>query len=65
VWGGFWGMLFGLLFCTLTFAWLAIYANVVARAGDLLRRQRVRRTLDAITGGVLVALGIRLATERR
>ena len=58
-------LLFGLLFCALTFAWLALYASVVARAGDLLRRPRVRRLLDAVTGGVLVALGLRLATERR
>jgi threonine/homoserine/homoserine lactone efflux protein len=33
--------------------------------GDVLRRSSARRTLDAITGAVLVALGIRLAFERR
>jgi threonine/homoserine/homoserine lactone efflux protein len=55
----------GLLFCALTFAWLVVYATVVARAGDLLRRPRVRRALDATTGAALVALGARLATERR
>jgi threonine/homoserine/homoserine lactone efflux protein len=37
----------------------------VARAGDALRRPAVRRVLDAITGVVLVALGFRLAGERR
>jgi threonine/homoserine/homoserine lactone efflux protein len=58
-------MLLGLVFCALTFTWLAIYATVVARAGDLLRRGPVRRALDAVTGGVLVGLGLRLATERR
>jgi threonine/homoserine/homoserine lactone efflux protein len=65
--GGAFGvlLLFGLVFCALTFAWLSLYAGVVARAGDLLRRGRIRRALDAITGGVLVALGVRLATERR
>jgi threonine/homoserine/homoserine lactone efflux protein len=55
----------GLAFCTLTLAWLTGYACVVARAGDLLRRPRVRRTLDAITGAVLVGFGLRLATERQ
>jgi threonine/homoserine/homoserine lactone efflux protein len=55
----------GLVFCTLTLVWLAAYAVVVARAGDVLRRPRVRRVLDAITGVVLTAFGIRLATERR
>jgi threonine/homoserine/homoserine lactone efflux protein len=54
----------GLVFCTLTFAWLAAYAAVVARAGDFLRRPRIRRTLEGATGAVLVALGLRLAAER-
>jgi threonine/homoserine/homoserine lactone efflux protein len=55
----------GLLFCAMTLAWLCAYAGVAARAGDALRRPRVRRTLDALTGGVLVALGVRLATTTR
>ena len=55
----------GLLFCSLTFCWLAAYAAVVARAGDLLRRPRIRRTLEAVTGAVLVALGLRVATADR
>ena len=55
----------GLLFCAMTLGWLCAYAGVVARAGDVLRRPRVRRTLDALTGGVLVALGARLATATR
>lgn len=55
----------GLLFCTLTLVWLSAYAVVVARAGDVLRRPRIRRALDALTGVVLTAFGIKLATERR
>ena len=55
----------GLLYSALTLAWLTGYAVVVARAGEVLRRDRVRRALDALTGAVLVAFGIRLATERR
>ena len=54
----------GLVFCTLTFAWLTAYATAVARAGDFLRRPRIRRALEAFTGAVLVALGLRLAAER-
>jgi threonine/homoserine/homoserine lactone efflux protein len=54
----------GLVFCALTFAWLSAYAFVVAKVGDVLRRRRVRRILDAVTGAVLVALGLRVATER-
>jgi threonine/homoserine/homoserine lactone efflux protein len=54
----------GLLFCALTFTWLTAYATAVARAGDFLRRPRIRRALEAVTGTVLVALGLRLAAER-
>jgi threonine/homoserine/homoserine lactone efflux protein len=55
----------GLVFCTLTFVWLAAYAAAVDRAGHVLRRSGVRRALDAVTGTVLVALGLRLATTQR
>jgi threonine/homoserine/homoserine lactone efflux protein len=54
----------GLLFSCLTLAWLAGYAYAVATAGDFLRRPRIRRLLETATGAILVALGIRLATER-
>jgi threonine/homoserine/homoserine lactone efflux protein len=55
----------GLVFCAMTLAWLSAYAAVVARAGDVLRRPAVRRAIDATVGVVLVAFGLRLATERR
>jgi threonine/homoserine/homoserine lactone efflux protein len=54
----------GLVFCSMTLAWLCAYAVVIARAGDVLRRPRVRRVIDAVTGAVLVAFGARLAAER-
>ena len=47
----------------MTLLWLSGYAWLVARAGTVLRRWRVRRTIDAITGTVLIALGVRVATE--
>lgn len=53
----------GLLFCAMTLAWLSLYALAVARMRRLLVRSRVRRALDAVTGAVLVAFGIRLAAE--
>ena len=49
----------------MTLVWLSAYAVVVARAGDILRRPALRRALDASAGLVLVAFGLRLATERR
>lgn len=64
--GSFAAMLaLGLVFCTLTLLWLTAYAAAVDRAGDVLRRPAVRRALDALTGTVLVALGLRLATVQR
>jgi len=65
--GDSFGLLLALggLFCALTFAWLCLYSAVIARAGDVLRRPRVRRTIDAVTGTVLVALACRLATAER
>jgi threonine/homoserine/homoserine lactone efflux protein len=55
----------GLIFAILTFSWLALYAVVVATAGDVLRRPRIRRAIEGVTGAVLVALGLRLAAEQR
>jgi threonine/homoserine/homoserine lactone efflux protein len=58
-------LMLGLLFNAMTLTWLTGYALVVARVGDVLRRNRVRRTMETITGLALVGLGLRLATERR
>jgi threonine/homoserine/homoserine lactone efflux protein len=55
----------GLLFCTMALVWLAAYAVVVEWAGDLLRRLAVRRAIEAVTGLALLALGARLALDRR
>jgi RhtB (resistance to homoserine/threonine) family protein len=46
-------------------AWLSIYAWLLARAVEAFKGSRLRRALDALTGTVLVALGLRLAAERR
>ena len=51
----------GLLFAALTLCWLSL----VSRGAGMLLLPRVRRIVDVITGVVLVALGLRLATERR
>jgi threonine/homoserine/homoserine lactone efflux protein len=55
----------GLLFSLLTFCWLAAYSVAVARARRVLERERIRRALEAVTGAVLVALGLRLAADHR
>jgi threonine/homoserine/homoserine lactone efflux protein len=58
-------MALGLTFATMTFVWLALYSLVIARAGDWLRRPAVRRTIEGVTGALLVGLGVRLAAEQR
>ena len=55
----------GFVFCLMTLVWLSAYAVAVARAGDFFSRSWVKRAIEAVTGAVLVALGLRLATERR
>jgi RhtB (resistance to homoserine/threonine) family protein len=45
--------------------WLTAYACVLSRISVVLGRGDVRRWLERVTGGVLVALGLRLALERR
>ena len=55
----------GLVFVSMTTVWLIGYAFVVARAGHVLRRPRVRRAIDAVTGTILMLFGVRLAAESR
>lgn len=55
----------GVVFAVMTFTWLALYATMVAKAGDFLRRPSIRRAIEGVTGMALIGLGIRLATERR
>jgi threonine/homoserine/homoserine lactone efflux protein len=55
----------GLVFCLLTFAWLASYSVVVDRARVVLGRSWVRRALDGLSGVVLVGFGARLALQQR
>ena len=52
----------GLVFCLMTLVWMAGYGVFVAKAGDVLRRPRIRRVMEGVTGVVLVAFGVRLAT---
>jgi threonine/homoserine/homoserine lactone efflux protein len=54
----------GVVFASLTLAWLTLYALAVDKARTALQRSAVRRTLDAVMGTALVALGLRVATDR-
>jgi threonine/homoserine/homoserine lactone efflux protein len=54
----------GLLFAAMTLAWLALYAVIIGKAVDVLRRPGVMRSLQGFTGGSLIALGVGMAIER-
>jgi threonine/homoserine/homoserine lactone efflux protein len=58
-------MSLGLIFSLMTFLWLAAYAFVIAKAGEVLRRPAIRCWIEGVTGTLLVALGLRLAAEQR
>jgi RhtB (resistance to homoserine/threonine) family protein len=58
-------LLLGGLFVLITLVWLCGYALFAAKVSSVLIRPRVKATLDAITGAVLIGLGVRLAFERR
>jgi threonine/homoserine/homoserine lactone efflux protein len=58
-------LLLGLHFNCIGVAWLLAYAELAARGRDVLQRPRVKRALDRVSGIALVALGVRLAFERR
>jgi RhtB (resistance to homoserine/threonine) family protein len=58
-------LLLAAIFLALGLVWLTSYALLVARVSEVLRRSAVRRVLNALTGTVLTALGVRLAFEKR
>jgi threonine/homoserine/homoserine lactone efflux protein len=47
------------------FAWLTSYAWFVDRIGAVLTRPTIKLNLERVTGGLLIALGARLAWARR
>lgn len=58
-------LILGAIFVVMTVGWLFAYTLVAARAAEMLKRPRVRAALDRVTGVVLIAIGLRLAAERR
>lgn len=58
-------MSLGLIFSLMAFLWLAAYALVIAKAGEVLRGPLIRRWIESVTGTLLVALGVRIAVEQR
>jgi len=57
-------LVLGAIFVVMTAVWLVAYTLMAVRASAALRRPSVKAAMDRITGTVLIALGLRLATER-
>jgi threonine/homoserine/homoserine lactone efflux protein len=58
-------LLLGVVFNLMGIVWLCSYALAAARARHVLQRPAVASALERLSGVVLIALGIRLATEHR
>ena len=53
------------LFAALYLAWFAVLVALVDRLGAMLRRPRVSAWIERVTGGALLAFGLRLAAQGR
>ena len=58
-------LLLAMIHNVLGFAWLSLYARFVNRLRAALTRPMVKAWLERVTGGALIALGARLAWDRR
>ena len=54
---------YGAAFSAMTLAWLTVVAILAAHLHAVLLRDRVRRAVEAATGTLLIALGLRVAAE--
>jgi threonine/homoserine/homoserine lactone efflux protein len=54
----------GLLFCAMGCAFLVVFILALMHVAGWLRRPAVQRSIERVTGAVLVALGVRLAVQR-
>ena len=58
-------VLLGTVFAALTLLWLACYAGLIAALDQVLRRSRVRRIVEGLSGAGLIGLGVGVAAEAR
>ncbi|HWL90627.1 MAG TPA: LysE family transporter, partial [Actinomycetota bacterium] len=53
------------LFIAMGLIWLTVYTLALHSVSGFVGRPRVKTVIETVTGGVLVALGVRLALQRR
>jgi threonine/homoserine/homoserine lactone efflux protein len=51
------------IFLAMGLAWLVTFAALMSRLAGVMRSERVRKRLEAVTGAVLMALGLRVVTQ--
>jgi threonine/homoserine/homoserine lactone efflux protein len=52
------------LFIGMNQVWFLLYTSALGRAGDVVRRDHVRRWFDRVSGAVFIGLGLRVALDR-
>lgn len=60
-----WSMLLTVINVVMGMAWCAVLVSASVRVGKVLRRPKVVRVLDRVTGCVFIAFGAKLALSRR
>jgi threonine/homoserine/homoserine lactone efflux protein len=51
------------IFLAMGLAWLLTFAALMSRLAGVMRSDAVRRRLEAVTGAVLIILGVRVVTQ--
>ena len=54
-----------LLHAALSLVWLGSFVHMLSKTRSVFEKPRVRRTIDRITGAVLIGFGIQIATANR
>ncbi|PFZ69109.1 lysine transporter LysE [Bacillus toyonensis] len=57
-------LLLGLTFTTLTAIWYLLYITLIRQLRTFLRKEKVNRTIEGITGTVLLVFGVRLFFQK-
>ncbi|MBT0793314.1 LysE family transporter, partial [Bacillus cereus] len=57
-------LLLGFTFTTLTAIWYLFYISLIRQLRTFLRKEKVNRTIEGITGTVLLVFGVRLFFQK-
>ncbi|MGG2063602.1 LysE family translocator [Bacillus sp. S14(2024)] len=57
-------LLLGLTFTTLTAIWYFLYISLIRQLGNFLRKEKVNRAMEGITGTILLVFGVKLFFQK-